>query len=375
MCRPRPIRARSAIPIRACDARYITAVPAGPHGVVMLVLPARVRVGVTSGGAVMADEETGMLVDTVRQEAHAIVGGGEAALADAARNVAMLRRFCAWNTLLILRARHGIPELVFGWAQWEAMGRFPVSADARIALLSPVRRPVTSGADGVRRHVPLPGPEPSDGRARWMRAEWVPVSAFDAPDTEGRPLESMFLTGDAPQRDTACEALAGMIRALGVAVLVEPGDPVVRLSMGAGDEAAASYDPDLVDPATLAHLVAHLVVGAIDDVRSRAWTLTVMLCTMLGAPAPDAVSLPARMGVVDVLESCRLRLARLESCAQESPLAGSGRGSSRLALPMRTVAPGSRMLPHGRAAWLLSGLDGRGVLVFDGACPACGRLS
>ena len=191
----------------------------------MLVLPARVRVGVTSGGAAMADEETGMLVDTVRQEAHAIVGGGEAALADAARNVAMLRRFCAWNTLLILRARHGIPELVFGWAQWEAMGRFPVSADARIALLSPVRRPVTSGADGVRRHVPLPGPEPSDGRARWMRAEWVPVSAFDAPDTEGRPVESMFLTGDAPQRDTACEALAGMIRALGVAVLVEPGDP------------------------------------------------------------------------------------------------------------------------------------------------------
>lgn len=339
----------------------------------MLVLPARVRVGVTSGGAVMADEETGMLVDTVRQEAHAIVGGGEAALADAARNVAMLRRFCAWNTLLIIRARHGIPGLVFGWAQWEAMGRFPVSAEARIALLSPVRRPVSRGADGVRRHVPLPGPEPSDGRARWMRAGWVAVSAFDAPDTEGRPLESMFPKIPVPRRDEVFDMLGGMLGGLGMGVLVVPGDPKVRLSArsGPGPDPVVLYDPGLADPMMLAHLVAHLAVNGGTDERSRAWTLTVMLCSMLDAPAPDVVPLPERMGVVDVLESCRMRLVRLESYAPGRRRTGSGRGSLRMALPSPN-ATGSRMAPPGGAP-RIDWWDGLGELVFDAPCPVCGR--
>jgi len=339
----------------------------------MLVLPARVRVGVTSGGAVMADEETGMLVDTVRQEAHAIVRGGGEGLARAARAAAVMRRFSAWNALLACRARHGIPGLVFGWAQWEAMGRFPVSAEARIALLSPVRRPVSRGADGVRRHVPLPGPEPSDGRARWMRAGWVAVSAFDAPDTEGRPLESMFPKIPVPRRDEVFDMLGGMLGGLGMGVLVVPGDPKVRLSArsGPGPDPVVSYDPGLADPMMLAHLVAHLAVNGGTDERSRAWTLTVMLCSMLDAPAPDVVPLPERMGVVDVLESCRMRLVRLESYAPGRRRTGSGRGSLRMALPSPN-ATGSRMAPPGGAP-RIDWWDGLGELVFDAPCPVCGR--
>lgn len=337
----------------------------------MLVLPTRVRVGVTSGGAAMADDGTGMLVDAVREEARAIVRGGGEGLAAAAAAAALMRRFSAWNALLARRARRGIPVLVFGWAQWEAMGRFPVSADARIALLSPLRRPVSRGADGALRHVPLPGPGPSDGRRRWTRAGWVTVSAFDVPDTEGRPLGSMFLESPAPQRDGAFDILGGMLGSLGMSVLAEPGDPKVRLSARSGPDPVVSYDPCLADPAMLAHLVAHLATGGGADERSRVWTLTVMLCSVLDAPAPGIVPLPERMGVVDVLESCRMRLARLESCAPGRGGTGSGRGSSRMTLPSPATASGPCMTPSGGAS-RIGWRDGREELVFDAACPVCG---
>lgn len=319
----------------------------------------------------MTDDDTGVLADTVREETHAIVRAGDAGLADAARATAALRRFSAWNVLLILRARHGIPELVFGWAQWEAMGRFPARPGSGIRLLSPLRGPAARGEDGRVGRVPLPGPESTGSRTMWVRAGWVPVTAFDAPDTLGRPLESMFVGGAVPDRGSAFDALAMMLEMLGVGSRVEPGDPMARLSARPGFGPEAAYDPDLTEPSVLAHLLAHVAVEGRGDERSRACALTVMLCSMLGAPAPDAVPLPERMGVVDVLESCRRMLARLESCASRVPVSTSGRGSSMLALPRPAPSPGRRA--DGGRARALVGRDAEGGLVFGGQCPVCGR--
>ena len=327
-------------------------------------------------------DEAGMLVDRVRESERLIESGGGRSLADAARDVAMLRRFAAWNALLITRALDGMPQLVFGWAQWEAMGRYPVRPETRIALLSPLRRPVSTGEDGRDCRIPLAGPESSKDEARWLRAAWVTVSAFDAPDTDGRPLESMFREDPLPDRDKQVDTLSVMLEAMGPIVRETTGGRAIRLET-TGARPVASYDPVLVDPTVLAHLVAHLATDRGVDELSRAVALTVMLCAMLGLEPPDAVPMPKELGVVDVLESSRMSLARLDSHAPGSGRTSSGRGSSVMRLPAQAPGRDAPPSPPGgddpekpeRAGAGPSDGTVPDVLVFDTACPVCGRLS
>lgn len=318
----------------------------------------------------MADDEIGRLTGMVGRIGERIAADGADGFSRAALDVAFLHRFAAWNALLACEEHDGMPSLVFGWAQWEAMGRFPVSGASPIRLLSPARRP-TAARGGVRGFVPFPG----DEGARWSRSGWIEVNAFDVDDTRGVDAALLFTAPRSPDRESVMLALAGMAELMGADPTYVAAGPDVAVVFPPGPRARIEFDPENADPASLAHLVAHMASdGAGDDATWLAGLLTVMLCGVFGVRSGFPVTPPpGHASPVDALERARILLARLLLAAPGRPTVTSGRGSSRLSRPPRGTK--GRPLPGSAGFAGLRRLSHGAPLVVADRCPACGGVS
>lgn len=322
----------------------------------------------------MADGEAVLLTRRVEGIAAEMIAGGGAGMADAARTVASMRRFAAWNALLVADQAGGVPSLVYGWAQWEAMGRTPGSDATAFRLLSPLRMPTApAGAGGRPAYAWLPGVR----GARWRRRGWLAVTAFDRRDVDGVPDGALFSRAPLPDRGSALKALERMIGVMGADVTPVVDRADVRF-LASGPRPTVALDPDRSDLAWVAHVAAHMATdrfAAGDGDRWPAWLVTTMLCHALGlrewsAPGPVTCASP-----VDALERARLALVRLLAAVPDAATVTSGRGSSRL-VPVRgpsPVSPAGGPPPFGPSS--PRGVASCGDVAMAGSCLVCGVVA
>ena len=306
--------------------------------------------------------------------------------------VGRLRAFSVWNALLLTPddPGKGLPDLVYGWGQWEVLGRRPRAGVEPVLLCSPVMgRRMRRRGSGAWSEAFLPSyvNETSGWEDSWGPLHGFTVAyAFDLAMTEGDPVAFGMPDGG------VSSVFAAAARNLFDYAPSAAGEDVVKPSWQLEDD---RRPPELAMPQDgrgewrIAHMIAHMAVweahdGRVDWRRPGAMLDALLLTGMLlgcwgecvGRPLAARVAALAggRLGpsaALDRLDGVRRVMLRALGSKALEPLRRGLPGVGRGVEPGRPVEM-EGLRPRARALALrvdvlrgMPGFDG------DGMCAWC----